>query len=168
MRVGGTSAGVIHKSPTAVKGTRNAVRSWGANRPRGCIFKTTTGRTLVPSQSPPFWSDFSLVPGKGLRMVPTVREGHLARPEPGAYPPPTSARSLCSSISAASSCPRSSSASSRFSAGAPTGSMATDRRRFSTSSGIGSSGIALTVGEQVFARLGGFRNTEEAASMPRR
>jgi hypothetical protein len=29
MRVGGTPAGVIHKSPTAVKGTRNAVRSWG-------------------------------------------------------------------------------------------------------------------------------------------
>jgi hypothetical protein len=39
-------------------------------------------------------------------MVPTVREGHLARPEPWGYPPPTSARSLCSSISASSSCPK--------------------------------------------------------------
>jgi hypothetical protein len=59
-----------------------------------------------------------------------VREGH---------PRPTSARSLRASCSAALSWLRSSSASSRFNAGAPTGSMAIDRRRFSTSSGIGRS-----------------------------
>jgi hypothetical protein len=62
-----------------------------------------------------------------------------ANPVANGYRAWTCARSLRTSRSAALSCASSSSASSRFRAGAPTCSMASDRRRFSTSSGIGRS-----------------------------
>ena len=54
----------------------------------------------------------------------------------------TCAWSFRSSCSRALRCSRNSRASSRYRAGAPTGSMAIDRRRFSTSSGIGRSATA--------------------------
>ena len=89
-----------------------------------------------------------------------ARESLRSRSREGSYVglavPPTSrvvrARSFRNSRSAVSNCARSSSACSRFNAGAPGGSMATERLWFSTSSGIGRSAIAPSVGEHVFDR----------------
>jgi hypothetical protein len=51
--------------------------------------------------------------------------------------------------------------------GTPLGSMAIDRRRFSTSSGIGSSGTGLTVGERMFALCKGPVLASQSADSPR-
>jgi hypothetical protein len=79
---------------------------------------------------------------------------------------PSSRRKSLTSRSASASCLRSSRASSRFSAGAPGGSMAIDRRRFSTSSGDHQIGHEAEPRTSVRYRSTDFHNSEESSSSP--